>query len=261
MSFNNKRGQLTLFIIVGIIAVVGIGGYFAVSKGVVDLGNSAAKKFPEINSLVESCLKETALEGIYFNSLQGGYYNVPEGSIVDGFIELPVYFEDGKSKLPELSIWEEELNSYVEDNLIYCLDFSDYESRGYKVEIENIEGVKSKINENRVDVSLELKQSIKISFEGKTSQFKKFSTSVDFNYTEKYNALKEFLEFQSAEPEWIPQSQTDELGEKYGFTYEIGPLESEGNKLNYLYGFEYSNITNDLNDSYFFVFGVRYKNE
>jgi len=54
-----RKAQVTLFVIIGILVVASIGGYFIISKGSFDSSKTSAKKFPEINPLVESCFIET----------------------------------------------------------------------------------------------------------------------------------------------------------------------------------------------------------
>ncbi len=256
MERDNKRAQLTLFIVLAIVIVGSIGVYFAISSGVFDSSSSAAKKFPEVNSLVEECLEEVTLDGIYFNSLQGGYYNVSsEDTLTRGFFELPIYFDDGK-KLPEMSVLEDELNKYIEDNLNFCLLLNDLEARDYELSFGDNLDVKSNIKGTIVEIVLN--QIVTVSREDESIQFKRFSKNVNFDYLSKYNALKDFLEVQAEEPLWIPFTQTQELGKEYGFSFEINPLSSEGDKTNYIYRFKYLNIEKHKNLDYFFVFGVRY---
>lgn len=258
MFIKDKRGQLTLFIVIGILVVVGVGTYFFVSQRGLDVGSNKdlAKKFPEVNSLIESCLENITLEGIYFNSLQGGYYEGKENFLSYGAFSLPVYFSDGKKNLPKLSVWEEELANFIDDNLDFCIDFFDLEKKGYSVEVSNKTEVSVSIKNGSVDVTLNYQ--ITISKEERKVQVKNFKKTIYFDYKGKYEDLSSYLDLQEKEPKWIPFSQLSSLANKSGFFFRTGPLNSSNGKIDYVYLFNYSRTNKYKNEDYLLVFGVRY---
>src|SRR3989344_6484315 len=75
-----KRGQVTIFLIVGILILFIFAGLFYIVSVLEQKGLLAeTEELPEtfalktrVSSFVESCLRETAIPGIYLLGIQGG---------------------------------------------------------------------------------------------------------------------------------------------------------------------------------------------
>jgi hypothetical protein len=250
MKMGNKRGQLTLFIILGVIVVAGIGGYFAVSRVVFD---GSSSKFPEVNSLIESCIEEVTLDGIYFNSLQGGYYDVPEPKIDIDFLEVPIYFDKGNIvNVPSKEVLERELEKAVQEVVDLCFDVEDLRERGYDVEVSDSSKVKVRLNNDYVDVEVE--KNVVVSQGESSASFSKFSNRVGFDYLGKIEIVEEFLEIQKGNPSEIMFSQMELFGEEKGIQIESFKF---GDSLDYSHNFIYSTIKYGER-TFVFSFGARY---
>lgn len=136
-----KRGQVTLFIIVGIVILSVILGFIFLSSDVtkeeleteaelVSLGGTASVKF-----FVDSCLKTVSEKGLDKVARQGGYYDVPlDYSILFFDDMLPYYYADGKTIILGVEEAEKELEKYIEENLPTCLDdFASFTNEGYQI--------------------------------------------------------------------------------------------------------------------------------
>lgn len=122
-----KKGQVTVFIIVAIIIVVGLLVYFSVRGGLINNVNVSPEIRP-IYSFVESCLFEVSEDSIYHIGENGGYYIIPTRS---NGLGAPYYFDRGEDLMPSKEIVQEELGKYVNEMMFFCLEnfarFSDFE--------------------------------------------------------------------------------------------------------------------------------------
>ena len=115
-----KRGQLTIFIIIGVV-MIGSLAFLAVNKGFFNKLNPEADS---VSNFVQDCIKQTGENGIFALGLQGGYYSPPNNSVEYG---IPYYYLDEENLMPSKSEIEGEINSYVNNNLASCInDFSDF---------------------------------------------------------------------------------------------------------------------------------------
>jgi len=199
------KGQITLFIIVGlvILLIVGVSYYYrdnllATFKGQ-DISELLEER--EIKEYVEGCVNEISMEALTIVGMQGGYILVPIDSGVNeinnvlilGEINIPYWFYDRennvqKSNVPELDDIEQELGSYISLNLPRCLNFNLFE--GYSVNLGDSKvDVRIMSDVVRVDVDLPVKVNT-----GKTSfGFDAFSVDVDVPLGELYNVAREIM--------------------------------------------------------------------
>jgi hypothetical protein len=119
MRSDNKKGQLTLFIIAGVIIVLGIVLFMtlgnnsrisgdAVSAGVIDS--------------VDSCILSVSEASHRFVSYQGGYNTRPERYFNFEPLFFSYYYHVGESLMPTNRFIEGELGAFVDGNLDNCLD-------------------------------------------------------------------------------------------------------------------------------------------
>jgi hypothetical protein len=249
MKMSSKRGQLTLFVILGVIVVAGVGTYFAVSRGVFD---GSSSKFPEVNSLIEGCLEEVTLDGIYFNSLQGGYYDVPEPKVEIDFLEVPVYFDKSSVvNVPSKEVLERELAKAIEEVVDLCFDVEDLREKGYEADVSGSSKVKVRLNNDYVDVEVE--KNVVVSQGESSASFSKFNKRVGFDYLGKHKALLSILEIQKQEPsDWIT-SRLGNLPVEEGFIFEVYEIDEQES----IYALLYEDEINK-EDLYSFNFVVRF---
>jgi len=129
----NKKAQITIFIIIALVIIVGVGIYFAVS-GNLDKVKGSSLNTRQIQGFVESCIEEVGEDVIYFVGQQGGYSVVPKVSTDFG---IPYYFYDGKSYVPTKEQIEEQISLYVNEFLPLCINnfesFKDFEINSNKI--------------------------------------------------------------------------------------------------------------------------------
>ena len=169
---KTKRGQVTIFIIVAVVIVVGIVVYFSFRGNF--LGESIPEDMRPVYDYYVSCLGETVEQGISLLGEQGGYIELPDfepGSPYIPFSSQLSFFGQAvpywmyvsgnnflKEQVPSRSEMEMQLGDYVGERLADC-DFEDFELMGYDVYIE--EGDASvEIGENDVGVAVSNRMTI-----------------------------------------------------------------------------------------------------
>ena len=130
-----KRGQLTIFIIVGIILVAIIASLiFIFSEQEKITEDPEVINTAEITNYVEGCIKQTAKESLLDISSKGGYFILPEKATKDLTENVPILIEDGKTFFFSNSAVSKEISLYVDSLVGLCLkDFAIFEDQGYFV--------------------------------------------------------------------------------------------------------------------------------
>lgn len=117
---QKKRGQLTLFVIIGIVIIIAIAGFYFISQKPLN----ASPDNEKVITLRENTLD--CLSSFYQNSLllvgfQGGYSNVTDG-IYNGFAFIPYYYKQGTLDVPSIKTIENEIANYIDTIIPFCLD-------------------------------------------------------------------------------------------------------------------------------------------
>ncbi|MEK6816152.1 MAG: hypothetical protein AABY09_00940, partial [Nanoarchaeota archaeon] len=125
---SKRKGQITLFIILGIVIVfaIGIGLYFsgAISqlqeqKESVEAAKALSQS-KDVQAYVESCIADSLRFVVPAVFRNGGYY-APKDRVIYLHYDVPVYMEQGKESLPTKESIEREIASGVDSALPACL--------------------------------------------------------------------------------------------------------------------------------------------
>ena len=163
-----KRGQVTIFIIIAIIIVASIAGYFVLRSSFITPTISSNLE-PVYNAFL-SCLEENVLEGITTLEAQGGYIELPEFesgsahmpfSSQLNFLGNPIpywYYVSGsniqKEQVPSISDIEEQLGNYIEAEISDCI-LDSYFEQGFAINLGEPE-VDINIRKGEVEVILDM---------------------------------------------------------------------------------------------------------
>ncbi len=122
-----KRGQVTIFVIVGVVLVVVIAGGFMLRKEISDAVKgkgiiediSLSQEMRGLKDDVQYCLEDALKESLLLVASRGGYYGVPENSIRYGGYYVPLYL-DGEEEIPEFNKIEENVARSIEGRMGLC---------------------------------------------------------------------------------------------------------------------------------------------
>lgn len=136
-----KRGQLSAFIVVGVIILLGVLAYLYIegrAKTEVIESPILPQELLPVKSFVEDCIAQTGREAVMRMGEQGGYLYFPDYIAKDpsaymspnGFTKIPFWFYLGKNRMPALLDMQEDLSRYMNEQLPLCLnEFVDFEQQ------------------------------------------------------------------------------------------------------------------------------------
>lgn len=143
----HKRGQITVFIVLGILVVALIimlaliGDRLTISdrEQQMEASLQVPEKAREVQRFVQGCVEQVADEGLTRMGIQGGYITLPESHITSPRHPFATYLEIipdtdlrtaywyyatpnnlQKTALPSIRQMQDQLSSYVENNLAEC---------------------------------------------------------------------------------------------------------------------------------------------
>ncbi|MEK6919225.1 MAG: hypothetical protein AABW73_04265 [Nanoarchaeota archaeon] len=142
----NKRGQVTIFVIIALVILGAIGIYLATNYSTTNQG--IPEQFQELEEYYNSCIKEIASGGISIIENNGGFIEEPE--LIRGNPQEPLsskinylgetipywlYLNDGKivEQAPTKNSMQEQISKYIKNRINEC-NFEDYSSQGYIIE-------------------------------------------------------------------------------------------------------------------------------
>lgn len=169
---QNKRGQVTIFIILALVIVVLVGGYFVLKN--IAKSKSVPETVSPIQISVLSCLEEATNTGISLVETTGGYIDLPPfeaGSRYQPFssqltfagVEVPYwYYMSGsnfpREKVPSKEFIEKEIGNFIEERIFTC-NLDKYVDEGYII-FRGDPKAEVIINEGEVKVNLEMELAI-----------------------------------------------------------------------------------------------------
>ena len=162
-----KRGQISIFIILAIV-IVAIIVIIIILNNKSSIFNQNSPEILNINSFLEECANQRALDAVRLIGLQGGYVNLPKDYIETNLSNVAYGYYEGEKTLPSKDAIEKEINYYIETTTPYCTDNTNFPD--YNITIGNPSS-QTKIVDNQVSVTLRLPASISkgtktYSFEG-----------------------------------------------------------------------------------------------
>ncbi|MBW3015535.1 hypothetical protein KY330_03875 [Candidatus Woesearchaeota archaeon] len=214
----NKRGQITIFLIIGILIVVLLALFFIVRDKEITPEFDTA----QIKSFTETCLNKVSKDGLYFISLQGGYYDTPEPNRAYSYIKIPYYW-DGTAHVPTKETIERELEKYIDNELPECIDgFNTFTQQGYSFQLqEPMSDVM--ILASTIDIKLSLP--VKITKDESIVKLNHFTSALAFDFNNVYDLVTRIVDEQKKTPDSIPLGFITDLAYNNDFTFETMNLE------------------------------------
>ena len=214
-----KKGQVTAFIIIGLVLLILIGSIVAIKQGYLDatlekLGfvKTAPIQIESIQNFMSSCVSEIGKDGIENIALHGGYNRLETDGIpttpftplqsnleiIPGSdLKTAVWFRESGNGIQEFNIpskqnIENELNFYVNERFIFCLqNLTSFSEQGFIMEASGTPETETTISNNRVNV--DISYPIKITKDNTEFNLEKHSASIDSNLEELYETAIELI--------------------------------------------------------------------
>ena len=204
-QMKEQRGQVTIFIIIAVVLVLGIILFFLAREGIVFGG--VPREFETVYGYYISCIEDEVKLGSLILGEQAGYIEVPAfspGSVYMpfssqlDFLGNPVpywHYISGNNvveeQVPGLDSIEQQLDEFVQERIVDC-DFSQFVEQGYSVFLENNAVVESKIKESMIEA--EVNQELSIYFGNNSYTTESHFISVDSSFGRLYETAKKIYD-------------------------------------------------------------------
>ena len=248
IKMENKKAQVTIFIIIAVIIIAGVSLFFLNSS------KDSDYKYEDISSFeifVNNCFQETSEEAILFIGENGGYYYLPLNNISD---LVAVHIDVNKNLVPDKITLEKEISKYIEDSINICFDdFQEFEEQGFNITYRNITKINTDIQSNQININGEIY--LIISREDSTSIINEFSATVQpIRMPEILKIINEIAEEQIQDPRSVCITCLSDKAEEYNISIEVLKIENT-NEFTYVI---VDSLSNFYNEPYEFRFGARY---
>jgi len=197
-----KRGQITVFIIFGLIFLI----FFLIilftkSYRIEKIGVVSSSEINPIKNYMDLCTKSSASDALYLLGVQGGYTAPPKLYFQSAYAKIAYWYYEGEDTSPTIEEMEQELSSYVNRALPECIESLDvFSDMGFEFEFGEI-NTKAKINENNVEFNIDYPITItKGESKAEISEFYKM-IPVRLGYI--HSIIKNIVEKEVEDPDWI----------------------------------------------------------
>lgn len=245
-----KRGQVTIFIIIGVLVVALVILLIYFKEGVFGKALEAeeddifalSQEAVRVRTYVDSCFDQALKDTLYANAIQGGYSSNVFGlnySIND--FDYVYYIEDGQINIPIKNKLENEIEIGVKRYLITCINFSEF-SYDLNYDLADIQ-VESFIEDDKVKIKALFPITV-TAFEV-SSSFKFFTKEVFTNYSNYYKLAVDLTEEQEKHLDDFCISCAEIYASSYGLEAETVDF-VDGN--HYVIVYYLSNPETETND-------------
>ncbi len=200
-----KRGQVTIFIIIGIILLlsVAVGIYFYGKRVTEPIKRVVAvpEDAQQVYDYVATCVNQIGKDGLILQGTQGGYINIPPiieknpNSFVAadpaGIAKTPLWYYEGEERTPSLEFMQRELAVYVKQNLPQCVNF---ESFAQHLKITPKSDILPVITYTDEEVIIEIKWQLDIAVQDRFVQLNEFVVSFPLKFKAMYELAKQTME-------------------------------------------------------------------
>jgi len=202
-----KRGQVTLFIILAIAIIGAIAGY-AVFKYYQE---KIPTKFEPVGEYFLECAKLRLREGASILGQKGGYIDVPE--FEPGSLEYPTsnhldFMGDSvpywmyvsgngimKEQVPTIDGMEQQLSNYMKETLVLC-DFSEFYNRNYGINL-SVNKISTRIQEGKIRADIDA--DLIVSFGNDTAKISSHQVEIDSKLKKFYDVALDVYEKEKKE--------------------------------------------------------------
>ncbi len=213
-----KKGQIAIFIIIGVIILAAVLFFFYYSNQLTAIKPSSAADIGAVNAFVENCVEQTAQDDVIETSLSGG--DVFSGNYTY-FLWKPtaLYFYNGVDLAPSDDTIKNSLKYYMDNALQACTNkFEKLKAAGYTIE----EGdVNSKVTVTSEKVTFEVEYPLNITKSGSTTAESKFSADVKVNIPKMINASRAYINFQTQNPDALRLGNLMDICNERGLMFRV----------------------------------------
>ncbi len=203
-----RKGQVTSFIIIGIIVLAITGTVFYIFHYAHDDGEMIPPSMRNIKDFTDQCLRQTAERAIFLSGVQGGM--IYFGDVVPNqptFYSYSTYWYDmGDNKSISKEFIEREINAYIEDEVGRCIkDYRQFKERIITSELS----AETEIKDESVEVTMDYP--VTLVRGDMRSTISAFSAEIPVRYGRAINTANEIVSMEIENPDRVRLSETGRM--------------------------------------------------
>ncbi len=207
-----KKGQITFFIIIAVIIVIGLILFFVIKPDVKK--TKISSEISSIHNFVENCVEETGEEAIYHIGQTGGYFTIPELSFEQA---IAYYLYENENNMPLKEKIEEEISLYMDFIMPFCInDFEDF--LDFKITSNEIKTTTKIENEK---VVFNVNYLLSIVKDKKSYILEDFDGEIAIRLGIIYNAITEAMDEQMKKTDAVCVDCLYDIGQKYDLKFHV----------------------------------------
>ena len=198
---KNSKGQLTIFIVVGVLIVSGVALFFLYNSNILPEIGGRTETNP--NLFLRTCIEDKMKEGLNLISLNGGKLNNP-ASIRFKFADedqyhnisylcyTPLNYVPCINQNPLLiKSVEEEIKDYIKTDFEDCFDgmISNFDKQGFETSTEGLKGFEVKMHPKKI--AIETDSEVTLTKTGETTTQKNLGMEMPSRIYEILNTVQE----------------------------------------------------------------------
>lgn len=200
-----KRGQITLFIIIGLILLLSITLLIYYRNLTLKEPEIVPPQFNPVKEYVSSCLKITGRDAVELLGQQSGYIEIPQAWLLDrdsyisyaGIMNIPYWYYLGESRVPSQEVIEQQISEYIESNLNDCLqDFAPFEATFGISEKRDLDVITT-LDKKDVRIEADFLLRVKSKADSKATYLSDFSAILDVDLLEAYELARKMMEYEN----------------------------------------------------------------
>ena len=206
-----KRGQITIFIIIGIVLLlsVAVALYFYQTRVTAPIKRVVAvpEEVQQIYDYVATCANQIGKDGLLIMGTQGGYINIPP--IIDrnpnayvaadpaGISKTPMWYYEGEDRTPSLEFMQRELALYVKQNMPDCV--ANFEAFKERFDVTPKSDLVPVVTFTDSEVIIEIKWQLDIKIQERLVQLTEFVVSFPLKLRLMHELAKQTMEMENKE--------------------------------------------------------------
>lgn len=243
-----KRGQVTVFIIVGILILAIVGALIFSQKKTAEPAPSIFQD-SAIKQSWESCLEKITGEGMDYIGSRGGYYITPESFFNFSGLIVPIYFSQSKEQLPNREMVGQQLNLYLIDHFAQCQEeLRPFEQQGFTFSFGE---PSTKVMILPARIRVDWRAPLKIGQGTQTTDLNDFSIYLNLDFDDFFSQVEKTWNIQRNSSDAIPLGALMNLAYQGNYHLETDNLDNQ----TILYSFFF--VTNKENP-YIFSYAIEY---
>jgi hypothetical protein len=199
-----KKGQLTVFVIVGMVILFSVGIYLYIRSETTlfQPKELVPKELTPVKEFVEQCMNSLTSDAVFLASSQGGYVDLPLDIAADpsrhvGYgLKIPLWYTPGDMRMPSQAEMQKQIGDHVLSNLGSCVNNFQQFSQQYNITPLAAPQANVTISDNAVTVQLDYPLDVRNKQNTQISRISKFSTSIDDTLGKKYRLARQIFVYE-----------------------------------------------------------------